>query len=174
MVAVARADQQASTIVTGGLLVGGSQNQDDPSGNVQLDYGVELTLVHTWGHPEHIDDRFYPGLGAFAQLEYVDGDRLRATAGPQVNYGPFGVEVGLAWDQDDGTYAATLSAHVAPFVSIGIASIAVRADFPLSHDTSVGPGYGVNYGLIFTLKLPFGLDGAAYCHAGHGMLAGCI
>jgi hypothetical protein len=99
------------------------------------------------------------GYGAFLQAQLYDGKYLRTSAGAQIAAGPAGVELGLAFRQTDGTYASTISPHVAVFLSIGFFYIAVRLSPALVAFPSDEPSFGFETAFTFALKLPIAVNG---------------
>ncbi|MBI5514655.1 MAG: hypothetical protein HY909_12845 [Deltaproteobacteria bacterium] len=81
-------------------------------------------------------------LGAFTQGQvYTDGS-LRFAGGLQTGYGPFGVELGLAHRTGTDDFRASTGLHVAPYLSLGVLSVALRFTVPLN-DTQGAPNSGV-------------------------------
>jgi hypothetical protein len=99
------------------------------------------------------------GYGAFLQAQLYDEKYLRTSAGAQAAAGPAGVELGLGFRQTDGTYASTLSGHVAVFLSLGFLYIAVRFSPALVAFPSDEPSFGFETAFTFALKLPIAVNG---------------
>jgi hypothetical protein len=98
--------------------------------------GAELTYSYHPRAARHLV------LGAFTQGQvYTDGS-LRFAGGIQTGYGPFGVELGLAHRTGTGDFSATTGLHVAPYLSLGVLSVALRFTVPLQ-DVAGAPNSGV-------------------------------
>jgi hypothetical protein len=135
-----------------------------------LDVGPILSLAGGYAHATGIGLEAswigYPegrlpslGYGAFLQAQLYDGKYLRTSAGAQLAAGPAGVELGLGFRQTDGTYASTISPHVAVFLSIGFFYIAVRLSPALVAFPSDEPSFGFETAFTFALKLPIAING---------------
>ncbi len=114
--------------------------------------GIELTYNHfprgfcRYGTP------CGPGFGAVTQAQLI-GDHQRILVGFQATFFVVGVELGTALESANGDHGTTLSAHVAPFWSIGVASVGVRVGIPYA-SLSSAPAYRTDVAAVFTLKLP--------------------
>jgi hypothetical protein len=116
--------------------------------------GGELTFVHY--------ARMYElGVGGFLQASAVGFERARFSVGSQVNYNFLGAEVGAMFDTAAPGRSACVGVHLAPFVSMGYASIAVQTGIPvvpLSEGTL--PRWSVTFAA--TLKLPISVKYGPY------------
>ena len=134
--------------------------------------------------PDWLSDLY---IGAFAQVQSVGFDHFRLAAGPQflTAYRLVGVELGAFIEEGMLEAAATTQGkpnaaitqgmpgaalpprattfglHFAPFVSFGVVSLALRMGIPLA-SLSAGQQYGLEIGMMGTIKIPIGLDGPLY------------
>ena len=95
------------------------------------------------------------GMGAFTQLQHYGGSDAglsRWAAGLQGG-GIVGAELGVDHRAASGLYAGTTGAHIAPYVSIGILTAAVRLTAPLA-SSGAGTAYGTEIALAFGVKVP--------------------
>ncbi|MDI3291448.1 hypothetical protein [Polyangium sp. 15x6] len=102
------------------------------------------------------------GYGGFVQASAVGFERARVSFGPQINTSIFGAEVGATFESATKDRAAFVGAHLAPFVSIGFASITFQLDIPFA---PLSDGQLPRVEMVFagTLKLPIDLE--------HGVLS---
>lgn len=125
--------------VSFGGLAGGVLAQGDGASAMSL--GGELS----WSHYQR-RCCWDSGVGAFVQAQRYFGDgRSNRFAGGFQLPGPVGVEVGAGVRTGDRGSSPQL--HFAPFLSMGLAHIALRAS------PALGP-YGSEIGLFIGLKLP--------------------
>jgi len=110
-------------------------------------------------------EAYYGGVGAFAQVESVGFDHVRAATGAQGSFLFFGGELGFFIEGASKVRATTVGIQASPFVSIGFFSIGFRMGFPLAAVSS-GPKYATNLGLSLALKWPFPLDGSYIAYRG--------
>ncbi|MDC0740092.1 hypothetical protein [Polyangium mundeleinium] len=97
------------------------------------------------------------GYGGFVQASTVGFERLRVSFGPQINTTIFGAEVGATFESATKDRAAFVGAHLAPFVSVGFASLMFQVDLPFASLTN-GPLPPVELVVAGTLKLPIDLE----------------
>jgi hypothetical protein len=114
--------------------------------------GGEVTFVH-YDKPSGKG----VGYGGFVQASAVGFERARVSFGPQINTSIFGAEAGLTFESAIEDRAAFVGAHLAPFVSIGFASLTLQLDIPFAPLTG-GPLPGVELVVAGTLKLPIDLE----------------
>jgi hypothetical protein len=142
----ARAEKRFHIISPGFLWGVTKQLNDAPAWGA---VGGELTYAYLFYQGEQ-----WAGVGAFAQAQTVGFHHLRAALGPQVTYAIGGLELGPYIEAGEDAYATTIGLHASPFVTVGLASAALRVGIPVA-TTSEGARYGVDLGVVFTLKLPF-------------------
>jgi hypothetical protein len=99
-----------------------------------------------------------PGLGAYAQLEGVQFNRLRGSAGVEATWFVGGLELGPSLQGHSGTYGSSLGVQIAPFVSFGFVSFGFRIDLPIAR-LSPGKDLPVGFGGVLALKTPVFFDG---------------
>ncbi|MDI1481841.1 hypothetical protein [Polyangium sp. y55x31] len=114
--------------------------------------GGEVTFVH---YPNASGRGL--GYGGFVQASAVGFERARVSFGPQINTSIFGAEIGATFESATSEQAAFVGAHIAPFVSIGFASLTFQLDIPFAALTD-GPLPRVEMVLAGTLKLPIDLE----------------
>ncbi|MDI1449269.1 hypothetical protein [Polyangium sp. 6x1] len=114
--------------------------------------GGEVTFVH-YGNASGRG----AGFGGFVQASAVGFERARVSFGPQINTSIFGAEVGATFESATKDRAAFVGAHLAPFVSVGFASLTLQLDLPFA-TLSDGPLPRVELVLAGTLKLPIDLE----------------
>jgi hypothetical protein len=104
------------------------------------------------------------GVGGVTQLEAVTKGKephgaghLRFALGGQVNYTAVGLELGWAFMTASRDFAATHGLHVAPFLSLGIFSIASRFTIPIARagELPIRPFY---VSAVLTVKMPILFD----------------
>jgi hypothetical protein len=109
-------------------------------------------------------------LGGFTQGQWYTDGSLRGAAGVEAGWRIFGLELGVAHRTGTDAFAATTSLHVAPYISLGVASVAVRFSVPLYEATAAGPnagptqGQGFETALTFALKFPIRVAGTPQWH----------
>ena len=108
-------------------------------------HGAELTLLHV----TNVDK--YTGIGLVGQAQSYDGSHLRVAVAAEATWACFGLELGWAMRRSDGAYATQHGIHVAPYLSLGLVSLAVRTTVPVFGDTNA---YGWELGFVLGLKLP--------------------
>jgi hypothetical protein len=113
--------------------------------------GGEVTFVHYRSSTGR-----GAGYGGFVQASAVDFERARVSFGPQVNHTILGVELGATFESATKERAAFVGVHLAPFVSIGFASITFQLDIPIA-PLSDGPLPRHEMVVAGTLKLPIDL-----------------
>lgn len=139
---------KSTTWLGAGILLSASQR---PSGGM-TGFGVEASL-HLFR-----DSEFTSGFGVFGQWQATSEENNRICGGFQGTYQFFGVELGVAHETGNRDFAGTTSLHVAPFVSAaGVAALGLRLGIPIAHSDGPKPGYGVDVGVVFSLKFPLGL-----------------
>lgn len=112
------------------------------------DRGAELSVVHA---PYGLER--WQGFGLLGQLQRHD-EGVRGAIAAEVFYSMFGLEAGWAVRTSDA--GAQHGLHLAPFVSVGFLSIAVRSTIAL------GSGTGSELGLAVALKLPIPVQGVRH------------
>lgn len=112
--------------------------------------GAELTLHG------YIADGF--GVGAFGQWQSMELNHNRFAGGMQFSYSLAGLELGVASEKGRVVRSTTTLLHVAPYFSIGVASLALRFGIPVGKSSSFIPGYGYDVGLVLGLKAPLPLN----------------
>jgi hypothetical protein len=113
--------------------------------------GIEVTYDH---FPDGLSRFMIPEgamIGGVAQMQAV-GDHSRFLLGVQGGEG-LGLELGPALETGDGPRGTTLSLHVAPFLSLGVVSVALRVGAPLA-PLSSRPMYGTDVAAVLALKAP--------------------
>ncbi len=121
-------------------------------------HATGIGLEGSWmGYPTGRMPSF--GLGAFFQGQLYDGRYVRTAGGVQGAAGPAGVELGLGFRQADDTYASTISAHTAVFLSIGYFYFAVRASWQLLALPTNEPSFGLETAMTLGLKVPIAIHG---------------
>jgi len=130
-----------------GLLVSASKRP----GEVTPGIGAELS-IH--GYPSK-----GLGVGVFGQWQSMELEHHRFASGMQFSYSLAGFELGAAHERGTGERAATTLLHVAPYASIGVATLALRFGIPLHTADNGLPGYGYDVGLTLALKVPLPLQG---------------
>ncbi len=113
--------------------------------------GGEITFVHYKSSTGRS-----PGFGGFVQASSVGFERARVSFGPQINDTIVGVEAGATFESATKDRSAFVGLHLAPFVSVGFASITFQLDVPLAPLTD-GPLPHFEMVLAGTLKLPIDL-----------------
>jgi hypothetical protein len=88
-----------------------------------------------------------PGIGAFADGEYVNGGHLRGSLGLQANLSALGVETGYAYASFYEGRRYVHAVQVTPFLSNGVLYIGVRTFVPVSGDAVAVMG-------VFGVKAP--------------------
>jgi hypothetical protein len=147
---------QAHNFISAGALAGFSGHIESP---IVGALGGEVTYTY------YPSSAFLFGVGAFVQGQSVGFTHFRAAVGPQFNLWIFGAELGAFIEEGakaDPTMilrSMTFGLHLAPFVSIGFASVALRIGIPLAGLTT-GQVYATDIGLIGTIKIPIPLDGS--------------
>jgi hypothetical protein len=144
--------RQARNFVGIGPLFGLTGHMDTP---VLGDLGLELSYVH------YPTEAFRFGLGGFMQAQTVGFSHGRWAFGPQLNFMMFGVELGGFVEEGSYGKATTIGFHAAPFVSAGFFSAALRLGVPVGA-LSDGDPYGLDIGLVCTIKWPLPLDGVLF------------
>jgi len=114
-------------------------------------FGGEVALTFPRG-AKGAPFTFDPSLGVYAQAQEVDGDHARLGVGPEVFFGPIGLEVGLELETANATHSSTAAFHFAPFLSFGYLSVALRVAQPFDGS---GRAYDSEVGIAVALKLPF-------------------
>jgi hypothetical protein len=139
--------------------VGGHFGHGNPGTGVAMAGGLELSAIHWAGRVGEVLESARYGLGGFAQLEAVRPDgHARGALGIQANLMAVGMELGVVMERGSGPYATSAGLHVAPFVSLGIVYLGVRAELPVASMSS-GTVYGPGLALVLGLKAPITLDG---------------
>lgn len=120
-------------------------------GESKLGLGAEATFNVLSG------DRDIRAVGAFAQAQAVGAEYARLAGGFQATWNFVGLELGLMHQTASREHGPATGLHIAPYLTFVYGSVALRAGLPL-----IGPAgrHGPEVGLVFTLKLPFELDGA--------------
>ena len=127
---------------------------------VQTAGGGELTVLHWLGSIGDVFEDSQWAFGAFGQIEASNPDgHARAAFGAQGNYMYFGAELGGVLEGGSGPYASSIGLHVAPFVSIGVLYLALRAEVPFATTSGSGTPYGPGLAFVLGLKAPIPLDG---------------
>jgi hypothetical protein len=115
--------------------------------------GVEITYT---AYP--LAASSFVGLGGYTQLQSVgDEGRFAFSAGPQLSYFLFGLELGYEYLSSGQGQPQLHGLHLAPFVSLGFLSLAGQVVVPLANSGS-GDVPGFQYALAFTLKVPVPLS----------------
>ncbi len=99
------------------------------------------------------------GYGAFADLHLYDTSWFGAAGGFQAVAGVFGVELGLAARQSDGTDATSFQLHFGEFVSVGYLSLIFRQNPSIYGVQQNERSYGIEASLIAALKIPLLIGG---------------
>jgi len=128
------------TLVSPGYLYGAMAGHVPARG-----HGVELSVVHV----PHVEK--FIGVGLVGQLQSYNGTHLRTALAGEVIWEMLGLEVGWAYRRSDSVHAAQHGLHIAPFVSIGVLSLAWRTTIPA---TTSDDAYGFESGLALAVKLP--------------------
>jgi hypothetical protein len=137
-----------STFVTPGLLTGLTPRDSHVVGSL----GAEVGFHHF--------DPSGLGAGGFVQWQWMALESHRFCAGLQATSATVrfvGVEGGLEYETADARRAGTFSLHVAPFLSVGVATLGLRLGIPLYSVGSALPGRGFEGGLTLALKAPIDL-----------------
>jgi hypothetical protein len=163
--AAARADPfadhpQSHTFVSVGAIgdVGGHLANGAPGTGVVTAGGGELTFTHWLGPIGETLENGRVALGVFGQVEAVSPDgHLRTAFGLQVSRFLLGGELGAVYERGSGPYAASWGLHAAPFVSVGVLYLALRAELPVAA-AGEGTVYGTGLAVVLGLKAPIPLD----------------
>ncbi|QSQ13138.1 hypothetical protein [Myxococcus landrumensis] len=137
------------TYISVGPLVSVSMLGDEPVAGL----GLEATLNHyseSGGTPS--------AVGLFTQLQTMGGKSARFSGGVQANLYIVGLELGVMHITGTPKYLPTTGLHVAPYVSVGFCSMALRFGIPLSNEESNREGlvrHPTEVGLVLTAKWPF-------------------
>jgi hypothetical protein len=119
-------------------------------GETQAGLGVEATYNHF--------DKL-GGLGAFAQVQAMEGGYARLCGGAQLTLAVLGVEVGVMHQTGSERHVATTGLHIAPYLAFVYGSVGVRFGIPLAGSAEPErPRHGAEIGLVLTAKLPFEVD----------------
>lgn len=117
--------------------------------------GLEASLDHY-----AVERIFSFGYGAFAQAQVVSGNDFRCALGGQASLGPAGIELGLAYRQNDAVNASTLSLQASFFLSAGYLYIAFRASPQIVSFGGGGEqGFGLETALTLGIKVPIAIQG---------------
>jgi hypothetical protein len=153
---------QSHTFVSLGAIgdVGGHFADSAPGTGVVTAGGFELSATHWLGHVGDVLEDSKVAVGGFAQIEAANPDgHARGAAGFQASYMFIGSELGASLEQGRGPYATSAGVHFAPFVSLGVLYLALRAEMPVAAMSSGGTLYGFGLAFVVGLKAPIPLDG---------------
>jgi hypothetical protein len=119
-------------------------------GETQAGLGVEATF--------NAFDKL-GGLGAFAQVQAMEGGYARLCGGAQLTLVVLGVELGLMHQTGSERHVATTGLHIAPYLAFIYGSVGVRFGIPLAGSAEPErPRHGKEIGLVLTAKFPFEVD----------------
>ena len=135
-----------STFLNSGVLLSGSSR---PEGFVP-GLGAEVS-IHRFAEKT-------VGFGLFAQWQTMEFEYHRIAGGLQGSLSLVGFELGVAHETASDELAATTSLHIAPFVSIGIVTLAVRFGRPLGEKAGTRPRHGSEVGVVLAFKYPHELE----------------
>lgn len=125
--------------------------------------GVEVSYLH------------YPsgacGIGAFAQAQAY-GTTPRLAAGAQGACSGLGFELGGSYRGPDASLVAGPALHYAVFFSVGIASVAFRAEIPFAPADPARPAPGLRSEVAVTFKIPIRLYGRPMDNPWKGVFGG--
>lgn len=145
----AHATDEASWFLSPGALLSVTTRSTQP---VIIGAGVELSIINNVDR----DVRGF-GYGAFIQTQGTQSS-FRAALGPQIHYAIFGLELGAAIEGGSKDFGTSLGAQIAPYLSIGILSVAFRTTLPVATLRGTQK-YPVEYGTVISIKYPIALDG---------------
>jgi hypothetical protein len=117
--------------------------------------GGEVSFLH---RPGWFPPGCHCGVGAFGQVQRYfseGGAHTRVAAGVQAG-GPVGVELGLAYRGANDKFKSTTGVHVAPYVSIGIVSLALRLTMPIEADPRKTHGFEAALAVGVKVPIPYG------------------
>lgn len=146
----------ATHYISLGILTGVTGHVD--SAPVLGALGFEATYTHYPSEPLTF------GIGAFLQAQSVGLDYARVATGAQFNYMAWGAELGAFVEEGSKEKATTFGLQVCPFTTLGFVSTALRIGISVA-TLSSGEKYGVDIGLIATVKWPLGLEGRYFFRA---------
>jgi hypothetical protein len=138
-----------------------------PKGDTFLSFGPLLSLAGQEGETqaglgaEITFNRFdkLGGVGAFAQVQAMEGGYARLCGGGQLLLTALGVELGLMHQTGSERHVATTGLHIAPFLAFVYGSVGVRFGIPFAGAEEPGrPRHGKEIGFVLTAKLPFHVD----------------
>lgn len=115
--------------------------------------GLEATLNQFYEA-----ERTMGAVGLFTQVQTMGGKGAKFTGGVQANLYIVGLELGVMHATGTPEYLATTGLHVAPYVSLGFCSMALRFGVPLSEEGPDREGrvrHPTEIGLVLTAKWPF-------------------
>ncbi|MFP2904201.1 hypothetical protein ACLESD_03820 [Pyxidicoccus sp. 3LFB2] len=129
------------------------------AGESRLGLGVEATFNAFKKTPKD-----HTALGAFAQVQSMEGESLRLGGGVQATYVCVGVELGFMHETASRTHVAETWLHFAPYVACPLGSVGVRFGLPLTGAGAEAGEPGLSqreneWGLVLTAKFPFQLNG---------------
>jgi hypothetical protein len=118
--------------------------------------GAELTLDWVGDMLSDAPWAQKAGIGLLLQLERISDGATRYVAGGQVIAGEIaGLEVAGVWRRRSAGNNSAL--HLAPFLAMGVASLAVFVDIPVGSD--LGTSNPIEVGVAITIKIPIPLNG---------------